>query len=136
MERRDNSRCLKIQTVVFAYLSSGNVTLPFNQFNTFTLRARCLVKPQDDGSDCPQYDINARGTLDRTINQTTVTLRDVDLCLICSTEGVDSCGSLVISWNDQPRQFYGVSNRPHVGHKRSRWGLQKVAIHSRKNMSI
>ncbi|GEN16321.1 hypothetical protein NCH01_27520 [Neoasaia chiangmaiensis] len=58
-----------------------------DRLNTFTLRARCLIKPQNDGSDCPQYDITARGTLDRTINQTTVTLRDVDLRLICSTEG-------------------------------------------------
>jgi len=58
-----------------------------DQLNAFTLRARCLIKPQNDGSDCPQYDITARGTLDRTINQTIMTLRDVDLRLICSAEG-------------------------------------------------
>jgi len=56
-------------------------------FESFTLRARCLIKPQDDGSDCPLYDITARGTLDPAIHPTTVTLRETDLRLICSTEG-------------------------------------------------
>jgi len=58
-----------------------------DQLIAFTLRAKCLIKPQDDGSDCPQYDITAHGTLDRTINKTSVALRDVSLRLICSAEG-------------------------------------------------
>jgi len=58
-----------------------------DQLIAFTLPAKCLIKPQDDGNDCPQYDITSHDTVDRTINKINVTLREIDLRLICSAEG-------------------------------------------------